>query len=239
MSCRVYVSYLGRLRRGSSQSTLRGNALLGKLTRVEARSSRRDRLGDLGRRLRKVDLNVRRAVPVGVNATVRPVGAAVGLGGLVHHDVADDNRLGVKALGVRVRLGVLQQSAEELDRLHGPATLRGLELLRLGVAADTTVVTAEGNDLLLLEDVLEVSVRLLERPAVDGSGSLTGVLVVNTEVVTARAGRLLRQLGIVKRVTELPVSTKNSQKATVRAQHARCTVACSIVRARRHQLPPT
>ena len=43
-------------------------------------------------------------------------------GGLLDNDVPDDEVLNIEALGVGVRLGVLQEASDELDRLLGPAT---------------------------------------------------------------------------------------------------------------------
>lgn len=57
------------------------------------------------------------------------VGAAALLGGLVDLDVLDNEVAGVKALGVGVGLGVLEQTQEELGRLDGPAGARDAELL--------------------------------------------------------------------------------------------------------------
>lgn len=82
-------------------------------------------------------------------------------------------------------------------------TLSGLEFLRLLGAADTTVETAEGDALLLVDNVAEVSVSLLELHAVDGGSGLAGVLEVNTEVLTARLGGLLHELRVIESVSDL------------------------------------
>lgn len=82
-------------------------------------------------------------------------------------------------------------------------TLSGLELLSLLGAANTAVEAAEGDALLLLDNVAEVGVSLLELEAVDSSSGLTGVLEVNTEVLAARLGGLLHELGVVESVSDL------------------------------------
>lgn len=87
-------------------------------------------------------------------------------------------------------------------------TLSGLELLGLLGAADTSVEAAEGDALLLLNNVAEVSVSLLELHAVDGGGGLASVLEVNTEVLAARLGGLLRELRVVESVSDLLVEQK-------------------------------
>lgn len=58
--------------------------------------------------------------------TVRPPPL---LGSLVDLNVLDNQIAGVQALGIRVRLGVLQQREEELGRLDGPAGLGDAKLL--------------------------------------------------------------------------------------------------------------
>lgn len=60
----------------------------------------------------------------------------------------------------------------------------------LGSAADGAGITAHGDSLALLLDVLEELDGTLELPAVDGLGSLAGVLERHTQVGTAGAGRL-------------------------------------------------
>ena len=48
---------------------------------------------------------------------------------LVDLDVLDDQVAGIQTLGIRVRLGVLQQTEQELSRLDGPAGPADAELL--------------------------------------------------------------------------------------------------------------
>lgn len=88
-------------------------------------------------------------------------------------------------------------------RLLMVLTLGGLELLSLLGAADTTVEAAEGDTLLLLNNVAEVGVSLLELHAVDGGSGLAGVLEVNTEVLAARLGGLLHEVGVIESVSDL------------------------------------
>lgn len=78
--------------------------------------------GDLGRGGREDDLNVAGVALVGVDATVGAVGTAAGLGGLLDDDVLDDELVRSEVLGLGVRLGVLEETEDELDRLDGPAT---------------------------------------------------------------------------------------------------------------------
>ena len=95
-----------------------------------------------------------------------------------------------------------------------PATLSRAKALHLLGAANTTVVATEGNGLLVVDDVVKVSIHLLKRHATDRGSRLARVLVVYAEVVAARASRLLRQLAVVDRVTNLhKLATSSSAKA--------------------------
>ena len=60
----------------------------------------------------------------------------------------------------------------------------------LSSSASAAGVAAHGDSLLLLLDVLEELDGALQLPAVDGLGSLPGILEGNAEVGTAGAGRL-------------------------------------------------
>ncbi len=59
---------------------------------------------------------------VRVDTTVGTERATTGLGSLLDDNVADDELLNVKALGLSVGLSVLKEGKEELDRLDGPST---------------------------------------------------------------------------------------------------------------------
>ena len=60
-----------------------------------------------------------------------------------------------------------------------------VELLDLSLAADLARESAEGDDLLLRDDVGEVSLGSDESHALDSGGGLTGVLEVDTEINTS------------------------------------------------------
>jgi len=111
-------------------------------------------------------------------------------GGLVDNNVGDEKLLSVQALDLSVALSVLQQVNNEVGRLNGPTGLCGLERLGLSSAANTTVVAAEGNGLLVLLDVTEVRESLAQLHASDSSSYFTSVLEMNTEIRTSGLGRL-------------------------------------------------
>lgn len=62
----------------------------------------------------------------------------------------------------------------------------------LSSTADGAAVASHRDGLLLVNDILEEGLGALELPAVDGLGSLAGVLERNTEVRAAGAGGLHR-----------------------------------------------
>ena len=143
------------------------------------------------------------------------VSAPALLGGLVDLDVLDDQVAGVEALCVGVGLGVLEEAEQDLSRLDGPTGARDAEGLACGRqclpvvlqpqlgasppqgisltlcgASGAACVPPHGNGLLVLEDISKVGEGALELPAVDGLGSLAGVLEGDAEVAASRAGRL-------------------------------------------------
>lgn len=76
-----------------------------------------------------LQISRQRSSHVRVDATVSTVCASPLLGRLVDLNVLDDQVLRVQPLGIRIRLGVLEQAREELGRLDGPAGLADTELL--------------------------------------------------------------------------------------------------------------
>ena len=81
-----------------------------------------------------------------IDATVGAVRPAAHLGGTVDHGVLDDEGVDVKALGVGVGLGVLQQPLDEGACLDRPPTLCAkLPLLDLRVPADIAVVAVDAD----------------------------------------------------------------------------------------------
>ena len=136
----------------------------------------------LRRLLVALELDVAVRGEVGADATVGAVGATATGDGALHDDVVDDAVVDVELCSLGVRLQVDEELTHALDRLLGPAALRVLEGLDLGVAADATRVPAEGDDALVLQALLHVLDRLLQVPALHGAGDLVRVLVVGAQV---------------------------------------------------------
>lgn len=81
--------------------------------------------------------------------------AAPLLRSLVDLDVLDDEIAGIKALGVRIRLRILEKSKEEVGGLDGPATLGSTERLCLSAATSAASISPHRNGLLVLLHILE------------------------------------------------------------------------------------
>jgi hypothetical protein len=91
----------------------------------------------------------------------------------------------VVAKYLSVALGVLEEVQQELAALRRPSDLRRggtRRVLGLRSAANATVEEAEGNRLLLDEDILEVALGFLEAHTPDRSSRHARVLEVNTQV---------------------------------------------------------
>merc|ERR1719277_826023 len=127
-------------------------------------------------------LHVAGAIHVRPNATMGPVCASAALASLVHLDVVDVQGVRVQALELGVRLCVPQDVQQGLARLLGPAALCALELLRLGRPADAPGVLLEWDAPPLLDDVLEVLLRIPQGHPLDRHRGLISVLVMHTEV---------------------------------------------------------
>jgi len=152
---------------------------------------------------RENKLDVTRRGHIGVDSPVGAVSTAPHLGSPIHLDVGDDEMIDIEAFVVGVGLGVLQEREKEFGGLLGPTTLRtgSVPSLGLSVAAGTTDVPSERDDLLQLADVLEESGGALERHIPDGSGGFARVLVVHAQIGAARLdglGRVLRFGGVAR-----------------------------------------
>ena len=96
-----------------------------------------------------------RVAHVRTDAAVSTVSAATHNGGLLDLDVEDVQLVQVEVLGFSIGLGVLEEIQKEAARLLGPATLGHAIAVSLSLAADTTVVHTEGNDVLSRQDVID------------------------------------------------------------------------------------
>ncbi len=117
-----------------------------------------------------------RAGHVSIDTTVRAVGSAAHFRGAVNLSVLDNQVVGFEAFVLSIGSGVAKEVQNDLAGLLRPATLRSSVLLRLGSAADTSVVDAEGDAVLVVNDGVQVFGGLLESHTLDGVDSLVCVL---------------------------------------------------------------
>lgn len=127
----------------------------------------------------------RRAL-VRIDTTVGTVCAAAHVRGAVDLCVIDEEELLLKALGVSVGLCVAKKAENELARLNWPSTLRPSPSLALGLATDAAIVALEGNNLLLLHDILEELDSALKLHALDSVDGFTSVLRRNISKESTR-----------------------------------------------------
>jgi len=122
------------------------------------------------------------AAEVGRDATMSSVGASAAADSALHDGVRDQTPVQVEALSLGVRAQVHQQLTDGLERFLGPTTKRVLESHCLSVAANTSGVFTERNNLLVLGAVLQVVNSLVDLETFHRAGNFVGVFVVNTEV---------------------------------------------------------
>ena len=119
---------------------------------------------------------------VGADTTVGTVGSSAAGDGALDNDVVDDTSVDVELGSLSVGLEVDEELANGLEGLLGPSTLSVLPLLALSVAADTSDIPTERNNLLVLKTVLHIVDGSLKLHALGGTGHFVSVLVVGTQV---------------------------------------------------------
>ena len=119
---------------------------------------------------------------VGADTTVGTVGSSAAGDGALDNDVVDDTIVDVELGSLSVGLEVDEKLANGLEGLLGPSTLSVLPLLALSVAADTSDIPTERNNLLVLKTVLHILDGSLKLHALGGAGHFVSVLVVGTQV---------------------------------------------------------
>lgn len=88
----------------------------------------------------------------------------------------------LQVLGVGIGLKVLEQSQDNLDGLLWPSTQTPSEFLSLTCSADASVVSGEWDASSLGEDILQICLSLVDTHALNCSGSLISVLIVDSEI---------------------------------------------------------
>lgn len=105
---------------------------------------------------------------------------------LVHLHVRNNQVVRVDPLQLRVALAVLQQPQQKLGGLLRPAADGHLPVVALRLPLDADLEAAEGDDLLLLDDVLEELLRARQLHPLDGRAGLVCVLEVDAQVAALR-----------------------------------------------------
>ncbi len=116
------------------------------------------------------------------NAAVSPVGSAAELGSLIGLNVVNNQRVKIETSDFSVRLSVLEEIQKIASALLRPSALSGSVSLGLGSAADAVNESAEGNAILVVNDIVEISLGALQAHSLDGLAGLTSILEVNTEI---------------------------------------------------------
>lgn len=159
------------------------------------------RLGNLLTSLGNDQLDVARVRHVRVNTTVGAVRASAHLRGVVDLNMSEVQVVYVQVVDrvLRVRLGVLQESQEELARLHGPSDLVSRSVVEFshGVTSASSHVSLERNRRLLLQNILHVLDRLRQLHALDGLSDRVAFLEMNAQVRAAGSAALRLSLGTV------------------------------------------
>lgn len=121
----------------------------------------------------------------GVDPSMRAISSAASTARLVDLDVRDDEVVGVEPLRLRVGLRVLQQAQQELAALLRPAPDWRGHVLALRMPLDAQLETHEGDDLLLLDDVVQVLLRAGQLHVLDRSSRLPRVLETHAQIAAA------------------------------------------------------
>ena len=99
------------------------------------------------------------------------------------NDVADEAFFWVEGLLEGVGLEVVEQVEDVLAGLLWPSAIVVTDVLAHSLAAWTSGVLPEGNDLLVGNHILDVLDGLEQVESLAGSGSLISVLVVGSQVI--------------------------------------------------------
>ena len=139
--------------------------------------------------LSAVELDVAVGGKVRRDATVGSVGSSTAVDSSLHADVSDSALLEVKHLALAVGLEVLEHANDSFARLLWESTTVVVSVvLADGLSSWTTGVSSERNDGFVLDNTLKVLDGLAEVKTSQSTGSLIGVLVVNSQVVNSAFG---------------------------------------------------
>lgn len=135
-----------------------------------------------------VELNMAVGGKVWADATVGTVGSSAAGDSALSESVGDDTSVDIEFLALSVSLEVDEEFTNDLDGLLWPSSLLVLEFFQHGVSASGTIEPSEWNNLLVLEDILQVSNGALDAQSLDGTSNFVSVLEVSSEVSNLALG---------------------------------------------------
>jgi len=153
--------------------------LLRESRHVVVASGRRWRLRYGSRWLGEDELNVAWAAQVRANTAMRSVSSPTHLRRLIHLDMHDLKCFGVELLHSCVGLSVSQQAEQVLAALLRPTNLAAgvvLEIFALRLPPDAGNETTKWDGLFVREHVIQVLLRIFQRPAFQRHSGLACVL---------------------------------------------------------------
>jgi hypothetical protein len=133
-------------------------------------------------------LDVTRVGLVWSNTTVGTVGTATHDRSTLNLDVTDVQVVGLDTLKIGVALSIDEEVEQEATRLLWEAdvvTGRLLVLLTDGGATSLLAEASERNGILVLDNVVQITLSLLQGHTLEHAGCFASVLEVNTEVRAA------------------------------------------------------
>eukprot|EP00351_Strombidinopsis_sp_SopsisLIS2011_P005910 CAMPEP_0116871500 /NCGR_PEP_ID=MMETSP0463-20121206/1873_1 /TAXON_ID=181622 /ORGANISM="Strombidinopsis sp, Strain SopsisLIS2011" /LENGTH=146 /DNA_ID=CAMNT_0004510029 /DNA_START=219 /DNA_END=659 /DNA_ORIENTATION=- len=138
-----------------------------------------------------MELNVTVVSLVGRDSTVSSVGSSTASNGALYNTVSDHALLDIKTSGFGVRVKILEELKDGLNRLLGPSTDRtgGLEFFSLSMSSSVSDKLLEWHDLFVLKYILHVSNGLQKLKSLASTGSLVSVLEVSSKIGNSSLGR--------------------------------------------------
>ena len=140
--------------------------------------------------LSAVELDVTVCGKIRSHSSVGSVSSPSSGNGSLHDTVSDIASLGVKSLGFAVVQKVLQKEVYLLCGLFGPSSFGDLVNFGLSRSSNASGVLGEGDDLLMLQDLFQISDSFVDFHSLASSSNFIGVLVVRSQVVNSGLGGL-------------------------------------------------
>ena len=138
---------------------------------------------DIARLLHDVELNMAVGCQVRRDSSVSSVSSSSSLDSSLGADVGDLASLGVETLGLSVGLEVQEQRLDVSAGLLGESTVVMADVFAHSMSSGASCESSEGNDGLVLHDLIHVLDGLQEVESSARSGSLVSVLEMSSQVI--------------------------------------------------------